>query len=154
MRRVQVLSVMALALSMLTAGALYAADAATGSVTGKVVDGAGNPVAGVMVRAVKPPVKAEKGEKREKGDKKEGAAKEKEAPLAETTTAADGSFTLTNVPAGKVGIVAFKKGTGAAHMPAEVTAGQTTTLNAPLTLAKPAEGAGKEHRKDNKKETK
>lgn len=155
MRRVLALSVMALALTALTAGALYAADTnkGAGTVTGKVVDKEGKAVSGVTVTAMLPPVKGEK--KDAPADKEARKEAIKEHMLAQATTAADGTFTLASVPEGKVLIVARKPGTGMARTTADVKAGETVSLSAPLTLAKPAEGEHKgpgagEHKKEKK----
>lgn len=157
MRQIQKLSVLALALAVLTSGALFAATAdtskGTGIVTGKVVDKEGKAVNSAAVIAMLPPAKGEKHAKKEAGDSKDAKEKRKEALndriLVQTTTAADGTFTLQAVPTGNILIVARKQGTGNAHSMIEVKAGETTPLSGPLTLAKPVEGEHKgEHKKD------
>lgn len=150
MRRIQALSIFALAFSMLAAGALYAADAATGTVTGKVVDKDGKVVSGATVAALLPPQKGDKKEKKaEDKDAKKEAAKER--VLVQTTTANDGTFTLASVPVGKVVIAARKPQVGISRTTIEVKAGETTTISAPLTLDKGKKAEG-EHKKKEKKE--
>jgi len=162
MRRLVSLSAMALALGLLAAGALRAADAQSGSITGKVVDANGNVVVGATIRAVAPIQKHEKKaaasdgkEEKEGKEGKEGKGPREGHKLAEATSASDGTFTLTGIPAGKVIVVAMKKDIGVARLKdgVDVKAGETVTLSAPLTLeklAKPTDHGDKKEKKEKK----
>jgi hypothetical protein len=55
------------------------------------------------------------------------------SPAISTTSAADGSYTLSNVPAGAQTLNVSKSGFGSANVQVTVTAGQTTTQNISLS---------------------
>jgi len=67
-----------------------------------------------------------------------GAHHHRPKPIAETTTAADGTYSFTNVAPGEYGVAAMLKGTGMGHAPATVAAGATVTVN--LVLEKRQKG--------------
>ncbi len=96
--------------------------AATGTISGKVVDKDGKAVAGATVQAVKP---REAGEAHKK--QQAGGHQGPEKIGKSATSAADGTYKLTDIPAGKVNVTARLQGEGFGHIgPIEVTAGQDT----------------------------
>jgi len=91
----------------------------SGSVTIKVVDADGSPVVGAKVQLVQPHKKGDA----ESGEKRSG-------PLAEGTTDAQGSVTLSGIVAGSYRAVAILKGSGRGA--AKVTVGDEP--GAPVTI--------------------
>ena len=116
-----------------------------GKITGKVLgkDGAG--VAGAQVRLVNPPAKKDKkGEApaAAEGDKADkGKGKRDENVVAKTTSEADGSFTLADVPAGDYMLVARTKDKLQAREKVTVKAGEE--LKVELKLKEPGQGKKK-----------
>ncbi|MEI8196125.1 MAG: carboxypeptidase-like regulatory domain-containing protein [Phycisphaerae bacterium] len=127
--------VLALGMASLSARAVDEAPAkkAVGSISGKVVDKDGNGIAEDKIRAQ---VKHEAAAHPTADQPKDG---KKPAPkmdtVAEAKTAADGTFTLTNVPEGTVRVVAGKKGfTEGVVKEVVVVADKETKLADPITL--------------------
>ena len=145
------LSALVLAVGLSYASVVHAEEHAkgTGTVTGRVVDADGKPVAGAHVRALAPG--ALKGVHDRKSD---GPAAPKEEPKVEAKadTGADGTFTLENVPAGKARIIAGLKGSGVGMLrePVLVKAGETEKVG-DIQLKKPAAGTGAVHGGDGTK---
>jgi hypothetical protein len=148
------------ALGCLVSGALVRGDtssSATGTITG-VVSAGGSGVGGVKVMLLAPrhrpdgnppttqpaPQDAPAGGQGGPGDQggQGGAGGQghhaRPKPIAETTTASDGTYSFTNVTPGEYAVVAMLKGTGMGHGKATVTAGVTVTVN--LTLEKHQRG--------------
>jgi len=109
----------------------------TGTITGRVVDSDGKPVANVHVRVFA--IGALKDTKNRGQDKPTGNDTARAQPIAKAETGADGTFTLENVPAGKVRVIAGLRGTGIGMVkgPVEVNAGETTKVD-DIILHKPA----------------
>lgn len=131
----RLVAAMAVVLAMSLAGAAGAAD--TGTISGKVTkDGTG--VAGAKVVVVVP-----------NAGKKPTAAPngERPKPVAQGTTEADGSFKLSDVPAGDYSIRAGAKGQGMAHQKVTVKAGENTEVNLALTAGKGGKGGKKKEAK-------
>ncbi len=127
--------VFALALSLavgIGAAAQVRADEtpATGTVTGKVLDANGQPAKGVKVAAFAPGTLAERKNKTPGTATDAPTTRPRPEALAKGVTGDDGTYTLTDVPAGKVRIVAGAKGSGFGVSKAivTVTAGQTTKV--------------------------
>ena len=100
--------------------------AATGSVTGTVVDGSGKGVAGVKVKVSKPHAKGEK----------------PEAVGDPATTDSDGKFTIAAIPAGDYVVSAGSKGVGRGHAKVTVAAGSAASVAITLEAAKGGAPAG------------
>jgi hypothetical protein len=109
----------------------------TGTITGRVVDSDGKPVANVHVRVFA--IGAFKDMKNRGQDKPTGNDAARPQPIAKAETAADGTFALENVPVGKVRVIAGLRGTGIGmvKIPVEVNAGETTKVD-DIILHKPA----------------
>ncbi len=105
---------------------------ATGTLTGKVLDDKGQPAKGVNVAALVPGTLAARRNPANKpaADAPPTTEKSRMHPLAKTTTADDGTYTLTDVPVGKVRVIAGKKGSGfgIARELVTVKAGETTQV--------------------------
>lgn len=108
---------------------------AGGSISGKVVDADGNPVAGAKVKVMAAAPAKPKKEKLEGGDAPK-PDKPKPTPVAEGETDANGTFTLNDIPAGDYMVGAMAKGKGAAKEKVTVTEGGTAEVT--LTLKAPA----------------
>jgi protocatechuate 3,4-dioxygenase beta subunit len=137
--------VLALALLVgLTASRVSAEDqkAEKGTVSGKVVDKDGNPVADAPVGLFHPMEKgaksAEKGAEKKKselaadGEKPKADKGEKPKPVAEATTDKDGAFTMADVPVGDYRAVCHVKGKGNGNQKVTVKAGETATVEIKL----------------------
>jgi hypothetical protein len=136
--------VLAVAVAFALSLASHARAADTGKITGKVTGKDGNAVAGVHVRLMTPP---KKGEKPAKG--------ERPKPVAESKTESDGTYTLSDVPAGDYILVAggagkrekgaakdaSAKDAGMAREKVSVKAGETKTMD--LKLGDRKEGGKK-----------
>lgn len=112
-----------------------AADAAKGSITGKVTDSTGNAVANAVVMFVKakPVGQGERGAV----PKVEGQPPHKPVANSNTTkTAADGTYTFANVAPGDYMVSAKLEGTGKAT-PVKVTVKAGEAATADLVLQKP-----------------
>lgn len=122
--------------------------AGTGTITGTVTAN-GTPVAGAKVVLLPPrgaetgapkadaPAAAPKADAPATGDQKPGdqggAVKHhRPKPIAETTTAADGTYTFTGVAAGTYNVGAMLKGTGIGHGEAVVAAGASVKVDITL----------------------
>jgi protocatechuate 3,4-dioxygenase beta subunit len=105
----------------------------TGSVTVTVNDDAGNPVPDAKVNVVAPhkeasaPTTQPQDAERHKGHGKPDV-------VASGTTDAQGTVTLSGIPAGKYRVVAHLKGVGKGHEKVEITAGGTASVT--ITLKK------------------
>jgi hypothetical protein len=132
-----------LALGISTAArAEDAKPAATGTVSGKVVDADGKGVKGVQVMAVKPMERGGGGNAAGGGGGNR-QNRQRPEPLAKGETGDDGTYKLENVPAGKVMVVArLEDQGGRSQNPVDVTAGQDTKVG-DITLAKRPQGGGR-----------
>jgi hypothetical protein len=112
----------------------------TGTLSGKVVDKDGNPVAGARVAAVKAddlrPGRKAAPKPPADGSAADAPATNRPTPVATAETDQDGAFTLKDLPVGKYAVLANLRGAGRgrAKGPLEVTAGQNTDAGI-LTLA-------------------
>jgi hypothetical protein len=160
-RSIALTAILALGIALCSTHTLRADDAApaqaaTGTIKGKVIGSDGKPANSVNVRLVAAePGKAKPGKKGKgaadpaaqppqaqtfaaKGAKaaKAAAKPSKRAPaLKETTTNDQGEFTFTDVPVGNYAIMAGGKTVGTGRAPAAVTAGNSATVS--LTLKAP-----------------
>ncbi len=100
----------------------------TGTIIGRVLDDKGQPAKGVRVGAFTPGAFANANRTGAKTQPAAPADKTRREPLAKTITDDDGSYRLTDVPAGKVRILAGAKGSGFgfAHELVEVKPAETT----------------------------
>jgi hypothetical protein len=119
---------------------------ATGTISGKVVKADNSPVAGAQVRVMHANAKKKKAEAAEqgadKGGEKGGEKGKRPAPVAEATSASDGTFTVT-VPEGEYRVAAGDKAAGLrGWAPVTVTAGQTA--NVTITVKEGGEGKKKD----------
>ena len=127
--------VLGLAVAVALSLASHASAAETGKVTGKVLDKDGKGVAGAQVALRTPP---EKGNAPAAAPAEDG--KKRQKPVAKTTSEADGSFTLADVPVGDYLLAANVKGQGMAREKVSVKANETVDVK--LTL-KEGKGGGK-----------
>lgn len=118
----------------------------TGTITGKVMDANGNPVAHAIVRAIGT---RHMGKRHGRGNMMMGGKGWHTIHMGMTHTGADGTFTLAGAPAGYYRIRVFKRGAGFAMVrhPMQVQAGQTADAGT-LTLKK---WHGPKHWKKHKK---
>lgn len=107
-----------------------AATRATGSITGKVVDSSGNPVAGAVVRIMRIPGQGGPGghHGRPRGRWQRptpGKTNWHVMVFGITATADDGTFTANNAPVGRYRIFVMDRGVGVGHVrrPVAVTDG-------------------------------
>jgi hypothetical protein len=112
------------------------AGAATGTVSGTVVDADAKPVAGANVLLLDKstvPSQDKTTQDQTKPDQQADKPKRKmPKPVARTTTDNDGKFTMENVPAGEYVAVVRAKKLGAARVDVVVTAGETATVDLAL----------------------
>lgn len=144
-----VASILALGLVTVSPGLLRAdPTAATGSITGKVVDSSGNAVGGAMVRIMLIPPHMMKHHGGMKHGMKHGGMKGMEPGqtiwhtmvFGMTKTADDGTFTVNNAQPGKYRIMAFSRGVGhgGIRKPVTVSADSSTPVDAgTITLHQP-----------------
>jgi hypothetical protein len=133
------LAVLALALAVsFTATRATAEEQGKGTISGKVTNADGSAASGAQVRLMNPMAKDKnKGEKPAAAeDKGEGKDKERAKPVAQTTTDADGKYTLSDVPAGKYVLQAGVKNVGRATQEVEVKAGETAAVDLKLEAMK------------------
>jgi hypothetical protein len=139
MRRIHLFSMVALAgvLALGIAGmAAHAEDAPAkpvGSISGKVVDKDGNPVAAARVNVIVAPKVAEANKQADEPTTKPA----KPESVGKTTTADDGTFSIKDIPVGKYVVVAGKKNVGQGREKAEVTEGKDTAVTITLKAAAP-----------------
>lgn len=126
----------AVVLALSLASGASAADG-KGKVTGKVLgkDGAG--VAGAQVRLTTPMEKKDKkGEKPAAADADKDKADKEKGVVAKTTSEADGSFTLADVPAGDYVLMARTKDKLMAREKVTVKSGEETKVDLKLKEGK------------------
>lgn len=131
-RSIVLAAIIAVTAGMSASPVLQAADApvkATGTITGKVLNEKGEPAKGVRVGALVAGTLANRKGAGGKaaGDTTPAREKIKDEVLAKATTHDDGTYTLTDVPVGKVRIIAGGKGAGFGYSRelVEVKAGET-----------------------------
>ena len=91
---------------------------ATGSISGKVVDSSGNPVAGAVVRMVRLPGRGGHGRHMRRGrwhKPTPGVTEWHKLIFGVTATADDGTFTANKVPVGRYRIMVMDRGVGFGH---------------------------------------
>ncbi len=120
--------------------------AATGTVSGTIVDQDGKAISGVNVELYQPPhmhkheaakPQAEGAETdKEKAAEADHPKHERPKPLFHATTDKDGKFSIAEVPVGHYLAAAHLKGVGHAHERIMVKAGETTTLDLKLIAPK------------------
>lgn len=142
MRIVTLVSTLALAIAFVTFSASSSKAEqklmAGGSISGKVVDADGNPVADAKVRVMAAPAgKPKKDKNLEGGDAPKPDKPAKPAAVAEGVTDANGAFTLENIPAGEYMIGAMAKGKGNAKDKVTVTEGGTAEVTLTLKAMAP-----------------
>lgn len=133
---------------------------AVGTISGTILTADGKPAANAMVRLINPPARASgqgnvepktadpsgqaKGNKAAKGDKAGKLAKKAPA-VAETTTDAEGRFSLSNIPVGDYVLVAGIKGQGRGMQKITVSASENASVEIQMKApkqqgAKPGKG--------------
>ena len=108
------------------------APAATGTITGKVVDSTGNPVGGATVRLMMLPKwmrGGANGRRHRPQPPQPGQTVWHHMTFGVTRTADDGTFTVNNAPVGSYRIMAMDRGVGFGHIrrPIAVSVGQDTS---------------------------
>jgi len=128
--------ILALSCTALVRADAPATEKGTGTITGRVVDSDGKPVAGAHVRAFD--AEAIHQARQKAKDNPDGAKPSRPAPVAKTETGADGTFTLADVPAGRIRVIAGLQGTGIGMVrrPVIVKPGETEKVG-DITLTKP-----------------
>ncbi len=143
--------VLALAFSLALAANVQArSHAGTGTITGKVVDSSGQPVAGAFVRLMLlPPRMNHHGRHhgRRPGGIEPGQTVWHTNVFGVTKTADDGTFTVNNARAGMYRIVAMKRGVGFGHLrrPVKVSGQSVSAGTITLHMGKPRRGHGHRH---------
>lgn len=140
------LGICSLAAALLLGSAALAADAAKGSLTGKVTDADGKAVTagtvGVFNPGDLPQPRERKKETAAEGEKPKPRGGRGEAimekAVAKGKIGEDGTYKLTDIPAGKYVVLAFSPGNGRARAEVEITAGQESKKD--ITLKKFAGG--------------
>jgi hypothetical protein len=135
----------ALATLALSATTFVRADAttqkATGTITGRVVDPDGKPIAGAHVRAFD--AQAIRDTRQHNKDNPGNAKDSHPQAVAKADTDANGNFTLTNVPAGKIRVMASLQGAGLGMVREIVNVKAAETVNVgDIKLRKPSAGTG------------
>ncbi len=120
---------------------------ATGSISGKVVDSNGNPVAGAIVRIMRIPGSG--------GHRRRGRGRwQKPTPgktnwhvmvFGVTATADDGTFTANNAPVGRYRIFVMERGVGVGHMRKPVPVTNGGNANAGTITLRQRGGPGGRH---------
>lgn len=128
-----------------------AAPQATGSISGKVVDASGNPVAGAIVRVMRIPGSGHPGHHRGRPRGRwqkptPGKTNWHVMVFGVTATADDGTFTVNNAPVGRYRIVAVERGVGFGHTRRPVAVTNAGDANAG-TITLQARRHGKRHRR-------
>ena len=145
--------VLALAFSLALAGSAAARPhAGSGTITGKVVDSSGQPVAGAFVRIAMLPPRMNhhwKHHGQRPGRIEPGQTVWHTSVFGVTKTADDGTFTVNNARPGRYRIFAMKRGVGFGHLrrPIKVSNGSTPVSAGTITLhmGKPHHGHGRRH---------
>lgn len=145
--------VLALAFSLaLAANAQARPQAGSGTITGKVVDSSGQPVAGALVRIMMLPPRAAhhwKHHGKRPGGIEPGQTVWHKSVFGVTKTADDGTFTVNSARPGMYRIVAMKRGVGFGHLrrPVKVSGGSTPVSAGTITLHRPKwhHGHGRKH---------
>jgi hypothetical protein len=108
-----------------SAAALASIPKATGSISGKVVDSSGNPVAGAMVRIMRIPGRGGPMGRGRWQKPTPGKTNWHVMVFGVTATADDGTFTANNAPVGRYRIFVMDRGVGfgRTRKPVSVTAG-------------------------------
>ncbi len=111
--------------------------AATGSITGKVVDSSGSAVAGAIVRLALLPGNMHRGRPRWHRPQP-GRTVWHHITFGVTVTAGNGTFTVNNAPVGRYRVMAFRRGVGHGQLrrPIVVSVGQNVDAGS-ITLRKP-----------------
>lgn len=135
--------ILALGAANLSARAGDAAPAKVGSISGKVVDKDGAPVAGATVVAnFQKPKEKDKEAPKTKAD--EPTTQPKKPAPHKVITGEDGTFTIANLPEGKYTVVASKKNAGEGRVKdVVVTADKDTALESSIVLEVKAKKAPK-----------
>lgn len=121
---------------------------ATGSISGKVVDSSGNPVAGSIVRIMRLPGRGGHGRHMRRGRWQKptpGKTQWHVMVFGVTATADDGTFTANNAPVGRYRIMVMDRGVGfgRTRRPISVTAGANADAG---TISLRQRGHGGHHR--------
>jgi len=108
----------------------------TGSITVNVVDQDSKPVAGATVSLVKPGQFHHHDPSSQPSQAPTETHHQRPAPIAQGDTDANGTYTFTNIPDGRYGVMAMLKHVGHGHARVELTgdsASVTITLEPPKT---------------------
>lgn len=139
----------AVAVFALTIGlSAWAADNAKGSISGKVLDKNGSPVADVEVRLMRPMQR--RGQQQSVGQtdaiqfQQQGGPGQRPAPLATTKTNDKGEFSFKDVEPGEYRVSVTAQGKGFGRADAKVEAGKDTVVEIKLSDQMPGRRQGQQ----------